>query len=343
MQDLNDKITGGTLTAAEWNEVPSEIQNVIEALGITLSPGDLNQLGKGVAGYVANGNFYTDSGAANAYALTQIGSKQTLTGYTNGAAFEFIAGNDNTGGAATVNVAGLGVKNITLPNGSNPTAGQITGRTSLKFDAGNDRCELQLMGDRDFLNTTRINVASAATVDLTSNAPDTRHINITGTTAISAFTVAAGQCYFVRFDGVLTLTDGASIVTQRGADIITAAGDTCVIRATAVDVIEVLFYSESATFIQDFSSNGFQKLPSGLIIQWGVKSVVSGSGVPGNNVTLPLAYANSLLQQYASPHDLNLAEADGIAVGAAKVDDATINLINSSVTTQDCSWMTIGH
>ena len=64
MEDLNDKVTAGTLTAAEWNQVPSEIQNVIENLGITLSGADLNQLGKGIAGYIANGTFYTDSGAA---------------------------------------------------------------------------------------------------------------------------------------------------------------------------------------------------------------------------------------------------------------------------------------
>ena len=142
MQDLNDKITGGTLTAAEWNEVPSEIQNVIEALGITLSGGDLNQLGKAIAGYVANGTFYTDSGVADAYVLTKIGSKQSLTAYTDGATFEFLAGNVNTGGAATVNVAGLGVKSITLEDGTNPPAGEINGRVTLKFDSGNDRCEL---------------------------------------------------------------------------------------------------------------------------------------------------------------------------------------------------------
>jgi hypothetical protein len=145
MEDLNDKITGGTLTAAEWNQVPSEIQNVIEALGITLSSGDVNQLGKAIAGYVANGNFYTDSGSANAYVLTSIGSKQSLTAYTDGAVFEFIAGNVNTG-ASTVNVESLGVKNIKLADGTNPAAGQIDGRVTLKFDSANDRCELIASG-----------------------------------------------------------------------------------------------------------------------------------------------------------------------------------------------------
>ncbi len=141
MQDLNDKITGDTLTAAEFVEIPSEIQNVIEALGQTLSSGDLNQLGKSMAGYVANSIFYTDSGIADAYVLNKIGSKQTATAYTDGFRASFLAGNNGTG-AATVNVAALGVKNIKLEDGSDPAKGDITGLVDLIFDSANDRFEI---------------------------------------------------------------------------------------------------------------------------------------------------------------------------------------------------------
>lgn len=95
-------------------------------------------------------------------------------------------------------------------------------------------------------DTLRIDVASASTVNLTSSAPNTRHINITGTTTITAFTVDAGQCYFVRFNAALTLTNSASLVTQTGANITTADGDTCIIRATAANVVEVLCYAKAA-------------------------------------------------------------------------------------------------
>lgn len=102
---------------------------------------------------------------------------------------------------------------------------------------------VQSLSSTDFLNTARIDVASAGTINLTTAAPDTRHINITGTTTINGFTVAAGQCYFVRFAGALTLTNSASLVTQTGENIATAAGDTCIIRATAANVVEVLVYT----------------------------------------------------------------------------------------------------
>ena len=148
MQLLNDKVDGSggpenILPAAEWNQLPTELQNIITALGMTLSNGDLNQLGKALAGYVANGAFYTDSGIADAYVLNTVGGKQSLPEYTDGAEVEFIATNPNTG-AATVNVTGNGVKNIKINGGIDPSAGDINGRTILKFDGANDWFELEL-------------------------------------------------------------------------------------------------------------------------------------------------------------------------------------------------------
>lgn len=142
MIDLNDKITGGTLSAAEWNQVPSEIQNVIEGLGLTLSGADLNQLGKAITGYVANGTFYTDSGAANTKVLTVIGSRQNPESYSNGFEAEFIINTTSTA-ACTVNISGLGVKNITgTATAGALTAGEIArlryNTTSGEFDIVNN-------------------------------------------------------------------------------------------------------------------------------------------------------------------------------------------------------------
>lgn len=95
----------------------------------------------------------------------------------------------------------------------------------------------------DYLNTTRIDVASASTVDLTALAPDTRHIRITGTATINGFTVSAGQCYFVTFASTATLVNSASIVTGSGSNITAAANDTCVIYATASSTVQVMYYT----------------------------------------------------------------------------------------------------
>ena len=85
----------------------------------------------------------------------------------------------------------------------------------------------------DTVNAPIATVAAAGTINLTTGAPNTSQLAISGTgVTITGFTVAAGQCYFVRFAGSLTLTNSASLVTQSGANITTAVGDTCIIRAT---------------------------------------------------------------------------------------------------------------
>jgi len=142
MDDLNDKLTGGSLAATEWNQVPSELQNVIEGLGQVLNSGDLNQLGKSVAGYVANGNYYTDSGVANAYVLTQIGSKQRAPAFADGILATFTVGTTNTG-ASTVNWATLGTKNIYL-DGAALTGGEMVAgqEITIRYNLSGDRADI---------------------------------------------------------------------------------------------------------------------------------------------------------------------------------------------------------
>ncbi len=126
MQDLNGKVTDGTLTAVEWNEVPSEMQNIIEATTYaqTLSSGDLDQLGKGVSGYAASATFYTGSGTANAHIATKLAGLQAPPNYGNGMVVRFRPSNANTAGA-TINVDSLGVKTIKKEDGTVLSAGDL--------------------------------------------------------------------------------------------------------------------------------------------------------------------------------------------------------------------------
>lgn len=142
MQDLNDKITGGTLLAAEWNEVPTELQNIIEDMGIVLSSGDLDQLGKAIVSYVAAGTFYAETGSGDAFIATVIGAKQGLVStspITDGAIVRFRSARANTG-ASTLNVNGLGVESLTREDGSALSAGDIatTRDTECVWDEGSN-------------------------------------------------------------------------------------------------------------------------------------------------------------------------------------------------------------
>jgi len=117
MQALNGKINGSTVTATEWNQMPSELQNIITALGQTLSSGDLEQLGKGVSGYVAASNHYAVAGTANALVLTSTNSLQILPILNDGTEVRFRANVNNTG-ATTIDVDGLGVLSLINSDGS---------------------------------------------------------------------------------------------------------------------------------------------------------------------------------------------------------------------------------
>jgi hypothetical protein len=85
------------------------------------------------------------------------------------------------------------------------------------------------------------NVASAGTVNLTTATGNLVHI--TGTTTITAITLAAGAERTVVFDGALTLTHGASLLLPTAASIVTVANDCAIFRGEAAGVVRCIAYS----------------------------------------------------------------------------------------------------
>jgi hypothetical protein len=67
------------------------------------------------------------------------------------------------------------------------------------------------------------------------------------------------------------------------------AGDSFEIISTADNVVSVAQLSTGQTFTQSLSANGWQRLPSGLILQWG--SHAAGSLLA---VTFPIAFPNAV-------------------------------------------------
>jgi len=142
MQNIPTKTDGiTTLPAAEFNQIPDEMETSITDTGQTLDIGTLDQVSKAMSIYSAGGTFYTDSGVADTYVLNLIGSKKSPIAYFNGMLVRFLPGNVNTG-ASTVNVATLGPKSIKLSDGTtDPGAGDIPAGSeiNLTFDGTNFR------------------------------------------------------------------------------------------------------------------------------------------------------------------------------------------------------------
>lgn len=84
------------------------------------------------------------------------------------------------------------------------------------------------------------------------------------------------------------------------------------------------------------SANGYQKLPSGLIIQWGYTVIATGGSVALNR-TLPITFPNAILQVYGT------SSSSGGSVGsAAPVNTSTISVWGNNAT-MGLSWLAIGY
>lgn len=144
MSDFNtSKIDGNTVGASEWNQL-ADVDNFVISSGQTPATSNLEQLGIGSARYSSGGQFFTDSGTANAYVLSPVSpfkspvSSGAGEGYFNGMIIIFRAGNANSG-ASTVNVNGAGVKNLKKANGTDVITGDIltTSDVTFRYDGTN--------------------------------------------------------------------------------------------------------------------------------------------------------------------------------------------------------------
>lgn len=128
------KVDGNTVAAIEWNQL-ADLDNLTSSAGLTPSTSNLNQTAISSARYSSAGNYFTDSGTANAYVLSSVSpfnspvSATAGEGYFVGMRIRFRAGNNNTG-ASTVNVNSAGVKNLVLEDGTTTLPAGIISTTA---------------------------------------------------------------------------------------------------------------------------------------------------------------------------------------------------------------------
>lgn len=212
-------------------------------------------------------------------------------------------------------------------------------------------------------------IASATTCDLGTK--DAESLTISGTTTITSLgTVSAGIVKRVVFSGALTLTyNAASLILPGNANIITVAGDTAEFESLGAGNWRCNFYqhdagnaaagansditeitglttalsiaqggSGSATaFANSLASSGYQKLPGGLIIQWGIGTISASTSVV---ITYPIAFTAAAYITIPS----NRSGASSSFVFSSNVGSATqFTIYASSTTTISAAWLAIGY
>lgn len=183
-----------------------------------------------------------------------------LTAYAAGVAYDFLVTATNTVAGPTVNVSGKGAVTIKCSIGG--------GKVNLPKGALQSGMMGRIVHDgTDFilLNVRPYNLASSissgATVNLDNAAGDLVHI--TGTTTVTAITLAEGVEKTCVCDAAFTITDGTAdspqgIICPGAANITTAAGDCFIIRGEdsgATRIISYLRASGISLFAQIDTAN----------------------------------------------------------------------------------------
>lgn len=132
MRDIATKFDGtSTLNAAEFNgSIMLELENSVTTTGITLDPAGgedtrSNMLSEAITRVALSAQSYQDSGTANSYVLSHVGTITQPIALFNGMSVSFVPANENTG-ASTLNLSGLGAKKILLLNGNELSSGDLT-------------------------------------------------------------------------------------------------------------------------------------------------------------------------------------------------------------------------
>ena len=151
------------------------------------------------------------------------------------------------------------------------------------------------IADYDSIHTAGADIASASTINL--DAATGFAVNITGTTTITAMTLAQGKKRLLRFTGALKVTNGASLVMPNNTDFYSQAGDTMLVYGDASGVVRCLASLHStADYVESTVAAGSAvalsnntpanmtsiSLPAG---DWDVSAIVSFTAAATTNIT----------------------------------------------------------
>jgi hypothetical protein len=322
------------------------------------------------------GSWCTVGGTANAIALTFAAAPAS---YVQGEKYAFKATAANTG-ATSVNVNGLGAKNVfrKSPAGAATacTGGEIQNGDLVELEYDGTQFQILNVAAASFLggtltantamsgaafNEANGTIAAAATTDLST--VQANYLAVTGTTTIAALgTLPAGAERTLEFAGALTLTHNATtLILPGGANIATAAGDTAIVRsegagnwrcisyqrgpasaATTLAGTDAIAFLTASGFAgnKSLAASGYYKFPGGLIVQWGSASV---AGLSQSTITLPTAFPTSCDVVIATYMDTpTSASLPSAPPGVGTLTTTTFALANGGGGAHTLGWIAIG-
>ncbi len=293
--------TPATVVDDDWcNAVQEEICYPITQAGMTLDKTSRTQLKSAMHIFAQKdtGVYALDTGAANAYVVTL---SPVPAAYTTGMRLSVKIVNANTT-TSTINVNGLGVKTIKDLSGANLAANALLAgmMADLKYDGTNFQlCNSPLVTTLDWATKAQVQSGELVYAASTSS-PNT----FTASCSPALTTYTTGMKVRIKFTnantGAATLNlnslgaknikrdDGAALSS---GDI--AAGSVCEFIYDGTNM--VLDGLKVYQFAKTAATSGYQKLPSGIIIQWGNCTIPSVAATESQvAVSFPLAFPNAV-------------------------------------------------
>lgn len=295
----------------------------------------------------------TDGGAVNAYTVTP---SRALIAYSLRMSVIFSPTVANTG-ASTLNVSGLGDKPLKRIDGTGLVPNDLL--VGNIYAAAYNGTEFRLLSiTKEYIDQLAFNqalpsqfgnggkplvtngstasfsgafgvaideakgadVASAATLNLTSGPGTGNLVHVTGTTAITAITLPSGAERTLVFDGVLTLTNSANLILPSGVNIVTTAGDTAIVRGDGAGVVRVIDYVRAS------GRAVIENPPPGMVLLATVTPTASG--------------AVDLLTVFTSAFDNYIVMIDSVGSDSASPGELCLQFANAGVVDSGTKYST---
>jgi hypothetical protein len=352
MAKFDSKVDGNQVSGDEYNNIVVGLKNVITSSDQTIDTSN-TQITKGIADYAAVGTFYAESGTANAYVLSSIGSRLAPNAYAEGMEIRFRAGNSNTG-ASTVNVAGLGLKNIKKADGSTDIeSGDIStdydtraryDGTVFRLSSFSDVNNLSINGKLNSPQTTQTISSGAITYNQMvinirgeGNSDDTL-TTINGGTSGDILILSKGGTEDVTLDsgaGNIVLRNGANRLLTEGGDKITLYYDGTNWTPIAIE--------SSRDFQSSSATNGYTYLPNGKIFQFGRSTTTIGTNTT-INITFPLTFNTDVYTAYCQPVTYGGSNDECVQVSCVATTTSNLRITNhdNDTTITQIRWFAMG-
>lgn len=278
-----------------------------------------------------------------------------ITALTNGMTLYARAGSVNATATPTFTPASgtIAAKTIVKGNGLALVAGDIAGGghwIELQYDLTLDKWVLlnpatgvSVSGGLSASGITTVTTTGTLAGSVIGGTVLINSASATTQTLMAANTVPAGK----RIE-LMNINTGIGTVSRGSTDTITVnnttvtamvlgAGDTLTLESNGSNGWYAVSGSSelgsSAVFGASLSAQGYQKLPGGLIIQWGSASLTSAQSLA---VTFPVAFVSAVYSIAA----VGAANTTGPYVTSPTITGFNFN--NSSTSTQTCYWIAVG-